>query len=579
MKRNLTNVLIVICMVLAVNSFGQNIGLKKAIASTPKEKDNRLKAKLDEFAVVKLTTDLSRLNEKEKQIIPLLIEVAKIMDDIYWQQTLGDKQSFLEEINDPDARRFAEINYGPWDRLGDNSPFLQEYGEKPKGANFYPKDMTKEEFEKWDDPDKASQYTIIQRMTDKSLRSIWYHEVYKDRIEEAATLLEKAANVLSEKKAGQTEAATMVADEISSSKPEKIELSDYLLLRAKALRTDDYFESDMAWMTMKNNTIDFVVGPIENYEDELFGYKAAHEAAILIKDKEWSERLSKYTAMLPELQKQLPVEKQYKKEEPGSNSDLNAYDIIYYAGQSNAGGKTIAINLPNDEKVQLEKGSRRLQLKNAMRAKFDNILVPISKVLTDSSEQKNITFDAFFSNVMFHEVAHGLGIKNTITGKGAVREALKEKYSAYEEAKADILGLYMVGWLINKGELKNVSLKDSYVTYMAGIIRSVRFGAADAHGKSNMMCFNYFEDNGAFTRNADGTYHVDINKTKKAVDGWSAMILKFEGDGDYEGASKYLEKYGVIRPQLRKDIARLRSAKIPVDVIFEQGLEPLGLTK
>ena len=556
MKRNLTYVFIALCCIaMAVNSYGQTArNKKKSVAGDTKTANNEMKAKLDEFAVVKLTTDLSRLSESEKQMIPVLIEIARIMDDLYWQQAYGDKQTFLDGIMDPYARQFAEINYGPWDRLGDNKPFLPSVGEKPKGANFYPTDMTKEEFEKWDNPDKTNQYTLVQRNPDGSLSTVKYSEAYSEKLDKAVKLMEEAANL---------------AEEPS--------LQLYLRLRAKAFRNDDYFKSDMAWMDMKNNIIDFVVGPIENYEDELFGYKTAYEAAILVKDKEWSERLSKYAGMLPDLQEQLPVDKQYKKEEPGSNSDLNAYDIVYYAGHSNAGGKTIAINLPNDENVQLKKGSRRLQLKNAMQAKFDNILVPISKVLTDTAEQKNITFDAFFSNVMFHEVAHGLGVKNTITGKGPVREALKEKYSAFEEAKADILGLYMVSWLIEKGELKNVSLEDSYVTYMAGIIRSVRFGAADAHGKSNMMCFNYFEDNGAFTRDSKGTYRVDIEKTKIAVNSWSAKVLKFEGDGDYKGASEYLEKYGVIRPQLKKDIARLKTAGIPVDIIFDQGVETLGL--
>ena len=557
MWRNLFIASVVLCsMAVVVSSCGPNTGSSKSSADSTTSADTGMKAKLNEFAVVKLTTDLSKLSEREKQMIPILVEISDLMDDIYWQQTISDKNAFLDEILDQDTKRFAEINYGPWDRLGDNKPFLPGYTEKPKGANFYPTDMTKEEFGKWNNPDKTSQYTLVQRMPDKSLRTLWYHEAYKEYTDKAASLLEKAA---------------ALADDSG--------LKKYFQLRAKALRTDDYYESDMAWMDMKTNTIDFVVGPIENYEDELFGYKAAHEAVVLIKDKDWSQRLSKYSAMLPELQKQLPVDPRYKQEKPGSNSDLNAYDIVYYAGQSNAGGKTIAINLPNDEKVQLKKGSRRLQLKNAMQAKFDNILLPISKVLTDPSEQKNITFDAFFSNVMFHEVAHGLGIKNTINGKGPVREALKEKYSAFEEAKADILGLYMVSWLIAKGELKNVSLDDCYVTYMAGIIRSVRFGAADAHGKSNMMCFNYFEDNGAFTRNSDGTYHVDIEKTKKAVEGWSAMVLKFEGEGDYDGASKYMEKNGVIRKQLQEDIARLKSAKIPVDIIFEQGVEAMGLKK
>jgi hypothetical protein len=343
------------------------------------------------------------------------------------------------------------------------------------------------------------------------------------------------------------------------------------------LLTDDYFSSDMAWMDMKENTIDIVVGPIENYEDELFGYKTAYEAAILVKDKEWSLRLAKFAGFLPRLQKKLPVDAKYKKEVPAAGSDLNAYDLIYVSGHSNAGGKTIAINLPNDEKVQMAKGSRRLQLKNAMQAKFDNILTPISKLLTDPAQQSNISFDAFFSNIMFHEVAHGLGIRNTINGKGTVREALKEKYSAFEEAKADVLGLFMVTKLIEMGELKDLSVEDCFVTYMAGIIRSVRFGAADAHGKANMMCFNYFEDLGAFERSPEGIYKVNFDKFRQAMNEWAAKVLIFEGDGDYEGAKSYIEENGRIRESLQSDLDRLKTANIPLDIVYDQGLSVIGL--
>ena len=543
-----------------------SLALISAITSSCKQKSgsensandttamSEMQKNVNDYAVVKLTTDLSKLTEKEKQMIPILIEIAQIMDDIFWEQTLGDKNAFLDTISDPYTRKFAEINYGPWDRLGENKPFMAGVGEKPKGANFYPVDMTKEEFEKWNDPNKASQYTLIRRNEDKSLKSIWYHEAYAEKIKKASDLLLKAAGLA-----------------------EDAGLKKYFTLRAQALLTDNYFESDMAWMDMKTNTIDFVVGPIENYEDELFGYKAAHEGAILVKDKEWSSRLEKYAAMLPALQKELPCDPIYKKEVPGTSSDLNAYDILYYAGHTNSGGKTIAINLPNDEKVQLAKGSRRLQLKNAMQAKFDKILVPISKVLIDPAQQANIKFDAFFGNVMFHEVAHGLGIKNTITGKGNLRQALKEQYSGWEEAKADVVGLWMVTWLIEKGELKGITVEDAYVTYMAGLIRSVRFGAAEAHGKANMMCFNFFEDKNAFSRNEDGTFKVDIEKTRQAVNEWSAFILSVEGEGDYDKAVTYMKENGKIRPELQTGLDKLKEANIPKDVVFEQGAEALGL--
>lgn len=525
---------------------------EKQASLTPR--DSIMMAKISEFSVVKLTTDLNALTAKEKEMIPLLIEAAQLIDGIYWEQTIGQKQAFLDSIHDSLVCRFAEINYGPWERLNGNKPFVNGFGDKPAGVNFYPKDMSKEEFAQMKDPNKTSQYTIIVRDADKSLKLVWYHDAYSEAVKKAAALLDKASQLA-----------------------EDPGLKKYLGLRSKALLTDDYFESDMAWMDMKTNTIDFVIGPIENYEDELFGYKTAYEGVVLAKDKEWSAKLSKFAAFLPELQANLPVDAKYKKEKPGTDSDLNAYDLLYVSGQSNAGSKTIAINLPNDENVQLKKGSRRLQLKNAMKAKFDNILMPIATMLIDSAQRPDVKFDAFFSNVMFHEVAHGLGVKNTINGKVNIREALKEQYSAFEEAKADILGLFMATQLIAKGEIQGITAEDCFVTYMAGLFRSVRFGAASAHGKANMMCFNFFESQGAFVRSADGTYKVDMEKIKTAVSDWAAKVLMFEGDGNYEGAKAYLAANGKINEQLAGDLGRLRSANIPVDIVYEQGLSTLGL--
>ena len=297
---------------------------------------------------------------------------------------------------------------------------------------------------------------------------------------------------------------------------------------------------------------------------------------VLVKDQEWSKRLAKFSAYLPELQEGLPVDEKYKQEKPGTDSDLNAYDVVYYAGDCNSGSKTIAINLPNDEEVQLQKGTRRLQLKNAMRAKFDKILMPISDVLIDESQRKHITFDAFFANTMFHEVAHGLGIKNTIDGNGTVRTSLKEHASALEEGKADILGLYMIQQLHAKGELKE-DLKDNMVTFMAGIFRSVRFGASSAHGKANMIRFNFFKEEGAFSRNEDGTYKVDFDKMITAMEKLSNKILTLQGNGDYEGVSNLVAESGIISTELQADLDRLSDANIPVDVIFEQGVDVLGL--
>jgi hypothetical protein len=525
--------------------------------TTEKKQDNANEKpgyQMKKYATVKLTTDISNLTDNQKEMLKLLYEAADIMDNIFWQENIGPKKPFLSGIKNADLKRYAEINYGPWDELNDLAPFIEEYDQKPPGAEFYPHDMTKEEFEAADLPDKTSLYTLIRRDENGSLKTVWYHEAFKDQVDKAAVLLQQAAKLAEDKG-----------------------FANYLNLRAKALLTDDYFESDMAWLDMKDNKIDLVIGPIENYTDGLFGYKAAHESYILIKDVEWSDKLKKYAAFLPQMQKELPVDPKYKKETPGSDVDLNAYDVVFYAGDCNMAGKTIAINLPNDERVQLQKGTRKLQLKNAMRAKFDKILVPISDVLISPEQRKNITFDAFFANTMFHEVAHGMGIKNTINGKGPARKALKEKYSAIEEGKADILGLYLVTKLNEMGEFGDADLMDNYVTFMASIFRSVRFGASSAHGMANMLRFNFFLEKGAFVRNDDGTYSINMDKMKTASTELTQKILKLQGDGDYEGAKKWIEKDGIVKELLQKDLDRVNGEGIPVDIVFDQGPAALGL--
>lgn len=512
--------------------------------------------KVDEFVEVELSSTLvNNLSEKEKQMLPLLFEVAGIMDDIFWIQAYGNISILMEKLPDEATRQFAKINYGPWERLKNNEPFIAGYGKKPEGANFYPIDMTKEEFEAFYSLDKTSLYTLIRRDEAGNLISIPYSIAFKEEHQRASDLL--------------LQAAELAEDE---------GLKKYLTLRAEALLTDDYFPSDIAWMEMKTNNIDFVVGPIENYEDRLYGYKAAHEAFILLKDNEWSKLLEKFAGLLPELQKRLPVDPAYKTEVPGSDSDLGVYEAVFYAGDCNAGSKTIAINLPNDERVHEEKGSRKLQLKNSMKYKFDKILVPISEILITEEQRQYVKFDAFFENVMFHEVGHGLGIKNTINNSGTVRNALKEQYSAIEEAKADIMGLLLVTQLYEMGELENKDLMDNYVTFMAGIFRSTRFGAASAHGKANMMTFQYFQEKEAFSRDeATGTYRVDFEKMTEAMNSLANLIITIQGDGNYEVAKQLVTEKGVISEQLKQDLDRISKAGIPRDIRFRQGLDILGL--
>ena len=470
-------------------------------------------------------------------------------------EAYGDKQTLLDSLKTDTEKKLVMINYGPWERLNNNKPFIAGIGPKPAGANFYPVNMTEAEFNKLDSIDKTAKglYSLIRRDDQGKLIVVPYHVAFADQVKKASDLLMEASKY---------------ADDPG--------LKKYLELRSKALLDDDYYKSDLAWMDMKNNVIDFVVGPIESYEDQLNGYKASHEAYILVKDIEWSKKLNHYSALLPKLQKGLPVDPKYKTDMPGSNSDLGAYDVIYYAGDCNAGSKTIAINLPNDERINKAKGSRRLQLKNAMQAKFDKILIPIATELIPADQLQHVTFDAFFSNVMFHEVAHGLGCMKTINGKGLVQTALKEQYTTLEEGKADILGLYLEAKLKEMGEL-DVDLTNEYTTFLAGIFRSIRFGASSAHGKANLIRFNYFKEKGAFAVDSAGKYRVDMDKMKDAIASLSNIILTIQGDGDYDKATMMLQQYGNMDEGLKAALKKIEAKDIPVDIVFEQGREALGL--
>ena len=552
MKFNLKETLILGSMVLIFISSCSNNSDKQIL----KENDS-LKAYVSErlpiYAKVKLTTDIEKLSGNERKVLPLLIRAAEIMDELFWMQSYPQRDSLMAAVEDEKTREFITVNYGPWDRLNDNKPFVKGIGDKPLGSGFYPADMTREELEKSDVSDKKGLYSMIRRNESGKLISIPYSVYFKDELKKAADLLLQAAQIT-----------------------EETQLKKYLSLRAEAFLTDNYMPSDFAWMDMTNSGLDIIIGPIENYEDGLFNARAAFESYVLVKDKEWSKRLEKYVAMLPELQRGLPVDAAYKKESPGTSSQLAAFDVVYYAGDGNSGGKTIAVNLPNDEMIQQKKGTRRSQLKNAMRAKFDKIMLPIADELIDKSQQSHLSFDAFFANVMFHEVAHGLGIKSTINGKGFVREALQEQYSWLEEGKADILGLYMVSSLLKKGELEG-DIKDYYTTFMAGILRSVRFGAGEAHGKANMLCFNFLNKKGAFERTGEGRYKVNFKKFEQAMNDLSKEILMLQGNGDKAAVEKVEKEMAIVHNDLQSDLDRLSKKGIPVDIIFEQGLSVLGL--
>lgn len=522
----------------------------KALPGYPVEE--RLKS----FKKITLTTDLSSLKEGEKKALVYLIEAAKHADNIFWMQAYGVKDSVLSRVKDETLKQFISLNYGPWDRLNDDKPFVEGVGAKPAGARFYPEGMTKEELDQQYGGMQTDPYAVIVRNPMNMLEMRPYFIAYDIEIAEIIQNLMKASEALHD------------VDP---------ELEQFLRMRAEALAMNNYDPSDIAWLGLKNSNLDIIIGPIETYEDKLLGQKPSFEAYVLVRDKAWGEKLSKYIGFLPELQKGLPVEAEYKKDGVGNgNSQLAVFDAIYYAGDCNSGSKTIAVNLPNSEMIQEKFGTRRSQLKNVMKAKFDNMVQPITGLVIDPSQRALVNFDAFFNNVMFHEVAHGLGIKNTISGKGTVKDALGATYSAIEECKADVLGLYMVTKLVEKGELP-AKLDNYYVTFVASVFRSVRFGASSAHGRANMIQFNRLVADGAVVRSSAGTYSVDVVKMKASIEKLAGDLLRLQGNGDMAAAEAFLTNNANIGKNLKDDLNVINKAGIPVDLIFEQGTEVLGL--
>jgi hypothetical protein len=508
-----------------------------------------------------------------------------VADEIFWLQAWGDKKLLLDRIKNDTLKRFIELNYGPWDRLNNNAPFVQGMGEKPKGAGFYPANITRAEWDQWNNPLKNNPYSVVKRDETGKLVSEPFHTAYRENMIEMVKHLSLAANTI---------------------RQEDERFANFLIERCNALMQGEYNSSDIHWLGLLNNRLDIIIGPIENYEDEFQGIRTAFESYVMVRDMTWTQKLEKYVSLLPSLQQSLPVDAAYKptlamnspqSSMPAGNADamvvieaplpgapdgpkpgssLAVFDVIYYAGHNNAGSKTIAVNLPNDEKLQQEYGTRRSQLKNVMQAKFDNMVKPIAGLMLVESQAAKVNFDAFFNNVMFHEVAHGLGVKNTVDGKATVREALAADFSPIEECKADVLGLYMVTKLLETGELTG-NIDDFYVTFVAGTFRSVRFGAASAHGKANMIIFNTLLSKGAVSRQKNGKYLVNVPEMKKIISNLAAELLTLQGDGNKTGVSNMLNTRAVISETLKADLVSIEKAGIPVDLIFEQGINVLGL--
>lgn len=556
-------------MKTCTKSFGLILALAIVLASCTAKKEepkmaeskatteSSLAIKIRRFAPTDITADTSHLSEGDRKALDKLIEAAKILDSLYLRQTWSGAEALhkkLEADTTPEGRErlhYFMINKGPWSRLDKNEPFIDGVPhEKPPQSGFYPDDMSKDEFNSWvatlpeaDKQRATGFFTVIRRGADSKLKIVPYHEEYREFLEPASKLLKEAADL--------TTNAT---------------LKNFLSKRADAFLSDDYYASDVAWMDL-DAPIDVTIGPYETYEDELFGYKAAFEAFITLRDEAESGKLVKFSGHLQELENNLPIDPKYRNPKLGAASPIRVVDNVFCSADGNRGVQTAAFNLPNDEKVVKEKGSKRVMLKNVQEAKFKQVLVPISKVVMDPAQQSQISFDAFFTHILCHELMHGLGPHNIkVDGRDtSPRKELKELYSAIEEAKADITGLWALQYLIDHGGIDPAMERDLYTTYLASSFRSVRFGITEAHGKGQALQFNYLLDEGAIkVDDASGMYSIDTSKIKDAVRKLTSEILTIEAEGSYDKAKAMLDKYGVIRLAMQKALDRL--SDVPVDI-------------
>ena len=508
-------------------------------------KKSILSTELDKYQVVKIgLPDISDISDNGKECLNLYKFAAMQADEIYKKQAFSNPASLLE-ISDEAARAYAQVNYGPWDRRT-GRPFVEGYSMMPEGANFYPEDMTDEEFDAIADPAKYSPYTMITRAEDGSLKVEWFHNIFASDIDKICNYLRAAADI--------------------TIKPS---VRNYLLAKIDALRSDDYYRSELAWLEMEDSKMDLVLGPDETSDDERYGLKKSYEAFVLLKDVEKTEELMKFTPRMEEFQQMLPCKDEYKKFIPGSNSDIFACNAIYYGGKANAGVKVIAINLPYDERVQQERGTRTILMDNIIEAKFNEIIAPVGNVIIDVDQRAHVDADAFFWNIAFREVAHGLGVKQTVNGKN-VADVLGNEAQTIEEAKADILGVYLALQLIKRHELNTtLSREDAITTALTSFIRSGRFGNAEAIGRANIICYNYLAANDAFNRNPNGQYTIDYDKAEAAIEALGSELLAFQAEGDKAAAKAFIAKYSQIGKELGSDFINIRLEKVPIDIRFE----------
>lgn len=509
------------------------------------EKKSKTSRSLSQYAVVEIATpDLSDISENGKEVLNLYRFAADEADKIYWKQYFGDK-SQMAALADEEVREYAMINYGPWDRLTGKS-FVEGYSDRPAGVGFYPGDMTPVEFNELADPAKSSPYTVITRDEEGKLKPVWYHEAYADNIDKIASYLNAAADL--------------------TIKPS---VREYLLKKIEALRTDDYYESELAWLDMDDSKMDLIIGPDEVKDDLLYGIKASYGAYVLLKDTARTEDLRKYVALLPELQQSLPCDEAYKAFTPGLASNIFSCNALYYAGNANAGIKDIALNLPFDPKVQAERGTRTILLRNIMDEKFNRVVRPTGAVLLQEAFQDNIDREAFFWIIAFREASHGLGVKETVNGRGSVAEVLGKEAQLWEEAKGIVLGAYLAGELCRHHQLDGLFTREDVIaTFVTSLMRSGRYGQDQALGEANTMCLNYLRDAGAVSRHPDGKYSIDFAKAWDKIGELAGLILKVQATGDLGTAMDYKDRYASPKSDFSQDVFNLGLAGVPVDLRF-----------
>jgi len=532
---------------------------------SPSAETVRINAMAARFAPVPLAADVSALPSGERQALAKLVQAARIMDTLFLRQAWAGNETLLLSLIADDtplgrARlHYFLINKGPWSSLDKDAPFIPGVGAKPPSANFYPAGATKEEVEAWLKglpPPEAERargfFTTIRRTPDGRLTAVPYSLEYQGELARAAGLLREAAAL--------TTQPTLKA---------------FLAKRADAFVSNDYYASDVAWMEL-DASVEPTIGPYEVYEDEWFNAKAAFEAFITLRDDAETAKLARFAAELQELEDHLPIEPQHRNPKLGALAPIRVVNVVFSAGDGNHGVQTAAFNLPNDERVVQEKGSKRVMLKNTQEAKFEKVLVPVSRVALPLEDRKGIAFDAFFTHILMHELMHGLGPHNIeVEGrKTTVRQELKESYSALEEAKADISGLWALQYLVDKGVLDKAMERTMYTTFLASCFRSIRFGLTEAHGLGIALQLNTLLDSGGFKIRPDGTFTVDAGKIKGAVAALTRDIMTLQAQGDYAKAKDLLARMAVVRPSVKRVLDRLKNVPVDIEPQFTTADEP-----